>query len=61
MIGPAATPACSVEAGHRRKAGADVSRRVRGVALKPGSQNKMEVSVSRMKLKNAERFIKATV
>lgn len=43
VIGPAPAPACSVEAGHRRKAGADICRRVRGVALQRDRQNQMEV------------------
>lgn len=33
VICPAPTATCSVEAGHRWKAGADIRRRVRGVAL----------------------------
>lgn len=38
VIGPTPAPSPSVEAGHGRKAGADICRRVRGVALQRDSQ-----------------------
>lgn len=43
VIGSAPTPSPSVEAGHGRKAGADVCRRVRGVALQGDGQNRAKL------------------
>ena len=42
VIGPTPAPSPSVEAGHGRKAGADICRRVRGVALQRDEPNERQ-------------------
>lgn len=56
VIGPAPAPSSSVETGHGRKAGGDVCRRVRGVALRRDGQREMKKNKAKQERSHENRI-----
>lgn len=57
VVGPAPAPCPSVEAGHGRKAGVDICRRVRRVALQRDGREKNETLIWKL-LRNRKDYIR---